>query len=426
MKKVIILFVYITQTLNLFSQPIDKPVFINEAAYTKPFLHLVNDEKYFAKYAIEAQNGSLELMEPIKCKLHVPLGLNKTWQDAEKNNSLQKGGYDYSKDLNIGIRFNFYVGGVLVSTAYENFENSPKDSESFTYYFDLDPLDFSKKAGNINFAYLQFLRNIKKKGSQLVIEAALPSKNSDQKSYLPIAIASFYLRFDDTSYEKWMKSATDYNIQLKQLADSTMKSIFGEIGFSKNFTMTCLQNPCEKGYLYNNTMESDKPCSSEPQDICKEALVTYNFVKDVPLKIKMLVTIKDNGHYVYIENNPYGKKQISIEKQNLLSLSEIQKIIDEKYSKDSLTILPDNRALVYSHTRILQSVPEYKGKFKRESGIRLIKETKAGKNWENGFLYVAQSKGLTKPNRINYFDAVSGKLLWISETYADIDENNSH
>ncbi len=419
MNKILFLFVYITQLFNLLAQPGDEPVFINEKAYTQAFLHCVTDEKYFAKYAIEAHSGTLELMKPIKCKLHIPTGINKIWRDAENSNVNNKGDYDYSQDFWVGIRFNFYVGGVLVSTAFKNFEKPQKDTSSFTFYFDLDPLDFEQSKGDINFAYIEFLKNIKKKGSQLGIEAALTSKNSNQKSYIPIAYGSFYLQYDDVKYREWTKSATDYNIQLKQLADSTMKSIFGETGFYKNFTMTCLQNPCEKGYFYNNSFVSNKPCSTQAQDSCKEAIVTYSFTKKgVPFTIKMLITIKENRNFVNIENNPFGKNKIPIEKQNLLSISEIQKIINKKFPKDSLRILPYGNALVYSIARI--KPPEYKdegNKLNRDPGKRLIKETKAGKNWENGFIYIARSNESKMLNRIYYFDAVTGKLLCITEIY---------
>ena len=217
--------------------------------------------------------------------------------------------------------------------------------------------------------------------------------------------------------------AKNFNIQLKHLADSTMKRLFGEIGFSKNFTMSCLQNPCAKDYQYANTLASNNPCTSEPQDSCKEAIVTYNFVKkDVPLTIKMLITIKENGAIVYIENNPYGSKEVSIEKQNLLSVSEIQKIITKKFPKDSIRILADYKTLVYSHTRIQR--PEDKGKLNSASGKRLIKETKAGKKWENGFIYSAQSYNPRKPKRIFHVDAVTGKLLSITEIYKVTNENH--
>ena len=442
MNKIKILLVFISIAINLSAQPVDEPSFINEKAYTQAFLHCVSDEKYFAKYAIEAHPGSFELMEPIKCKLHIPGGINQVWQEATKSNLYKKGEYDYSKDFWVGIRFNFYFGGELVSTSFEEFEKPQQDAGLFTYYFELDPLNFEKGEGDINFAYIELLKKLKRKGSQLVIEAALPSKNLDHKSFVPIASGSFYLRYDDVKYTEWMKllskstnisseqlaetelsekntNSKNFNIQLKHLADSIMKSIFGEIGFSKNFTMSCLQNPCEKGYLYANTFKSTKPCSLEPQDSCKEAIITYAFIrKDVPLTIKMLVTTKENGNFVGIENNPFGKNQISIEKQNLLSISEIQQIITNKFPNDNLEIFPYGKSLVYYSARIKQ--PTFKNevnKLNRDPGYRLVKETKASKNWENGFIYSVGCNGQKRQNRVYHFDAVTGDLLWITEIY---------
>jgi len=135
-------------------------------------LDCVSDEKYFAKYAKEAQTSSFELMDPIKCKLHIPKGMNKIWQDAKISNVHKKWEYDYSKDFWVGIRFNFYVGGVLVSTAFENFEKPQKNAGSFFYYFDLEPLNFEGGEGDINFAYEELLKKINIKGSQVMIEAA--------------------------------------------------------------------------------------------------------------------------------------------------------------------------------------------------------------------------------------------------------------
>lgn len=228
-------------------------------------------------------------------------------------------------------------------------------------------------------------------------------------------------KYDDSLNQKGVKATlvTDYNIQLKQLADSTMKVIFGEIGCSKNFNMTCLQNPCAIGYLYANTLVSTNPCAAEPQDSCKEAIVTYSYIKnDVPLTLKMLITIKENGEIVYIENNTYGLKEISIEKQNLLTISEIQKIITKRFPNDSLVILADNKALVYAHRPIKQPQSKDVGnKLNRDPEYRLIKETRSGKNWENGFVYITQSRNPRKSKRIYHFDAVTGKLLSITEIY---------
>lgn len=219
----------------------------------------------------------------------------------------------------------------------------------------------------------------------------------------------------------------NHNIQLKHLADSAMKSIFGETGFSKNFVMSCLQNPCEKGYFYNGTFESNKPCSTEPQDSCKEAIVSYRFAKsDIPFTVEILVTIMANGNFVHIENNPFGKNKIALEKQNLLGADEIQKIISKKFPKDSIRIFTDNETLAYVHNRIRLPETKDNGKLNRDSGKRLIKETKAGKNWENGFIYGAQSHNPRKPKRMYYFDAVTGKLLWITEIYKVTNQNQSH
>jgi hypothetical protein len=240
----------------------------------------------------------------------------------------------------------------------------------------------------------------------------------------------WFSKYDDSLKQKGAEetNASDYNIQLKQLADSMMKRVFGEIGFSNNFTMTCLQNPCAIGYLYANTLVSTNPCATEPQDSCKEAIVTYSYVKnDVPLTLKMLITIKENGEIVYIENNTYGLKEISIEKQNLLTISEIQKIITKRFPKDSLVILADNKALVYAHRPIKQPQSKDVGnKLNRDPGYRLIKETRSGKNWENGFVYITQSRNPRKSKRIYHFDAVTGKLLSITEIYNVTNGNLSH
>jgi hypothetical protein len=81
-------------------------------------------------------------------------------------------------------------------------------------------------------------------------------------------------------------------------------------------------------------------------------------------------------------------------------------------------ILPYGNALVYSNARIKQ--PEYKdegNKLNRDPGYRLIKVSKAGKNWENGFIYIARSKDPKMQKRVYHFDAVTGKLLFITEIY---------
>ncbi len=419
MKKIITLLVLIIQSINLFSQPGDKEKFYNQSAYSEAFLHCVTDEKYFANYAIEARTSSFELMDVLKCKLHVPAGFNKIWKDLEKSNFNKLGEFDYSKDSFIGLRFNFYIGGVMVSNAFKKVEKTNDESGSFTYYFDLNPLDFGQSLGELNSAYIELLKNLKNKGRLIVIQAALASKTINSNNYLPFANSNFYMLYDDLTHQKWMKSSINYNIQLKKMGDSTMKRIFGELGFLTNFAMTCFQNPCAKGYMYSNTLESNNPCSSEPQDSCKEAIITYKFIKkDIPFTIKMLITIKENAGIVYIENNSFGFKEINIEKQKLLSSAEIQKIISEKFQKDSLVILPDNKALSYSSypIQIRKPISKDEGqKINSHSGSQIIKITKAGKKWESGFIYYAYSKNPKKSNQIYQFDAVTGALLCVFE-----------
>jgi hypothetical protein len=100
-------------------------------------------------------------------------------------------------------------------------------------------------------------------------------------------------------------------------------------------------------------------------------------------------------------------------------LTKVNKTINKKFSKDSIVILPYGNALFYSNTRIKQ--PEYKdegNKLNRDPGYRLIKVSKAGKNWENGFVYIARSNDPKMLNRVYHFDAVTGNLLWITEIYS--------
>ncbi len=436
MTKILIVFVFISQAINLFSQPGDKNIFINQSAYSQPFLDCVADENDFANYAVEAHQYGFNLMDHIKCKLHIPSGINKIWKDIENSNQHKKGDFNYTHDFWIGIRFNLYIDGTKVSTAYHHFEKNQADSGLFTFFFDLDPVDFSASEGDIQYAYVELLKNLTKGYHRVIIEAAMPSKNLVTRKYVPIVSGGFIIHSETEKLETWKElmskannsesysvvdnqTLTDYNIRLKYLADSTMKSIFGETGFSKNFTMSCLQNPCEKGYLYANIFESNKPCSTEPQDNCKEAIITYSFIsKNVPLTVKMLITMKENGNFVNIENNPYGKNKIAIEKQKLLSISEIQKIITNKFPQDSLEILPFGNALRYSNDRVKQ--PEFKDgedKLNRYPGYRLLKETKAGENWENGFIYIARSNDQKMLNKVYHLDAVTGELLWITEIY---------
>jgi hypothetical protein len=206
----------------------------------------------------------------------------------------------------------------------------------------------------------------------------------------------------------------DYNVQLLHLGDSAMKKIFGEFGFSRNFILTCIQNPCEKGYFYANVLESNRPCAMAPQDTCKEAILTYRYANaDVPLTIKMVVSMKDAGNVVYIDNNKYGKNTVPFEKQYILSLTEIQKILADNFAKDSLALLPDERTLVYSNANSFKALKN-QDPSDIYSRIKLVKETKAGEKWESGFIYTAYSNHPKLSNRSYHFDALTGNLLWIT------------
>jgi hypothetical protein len=209
----------------------------------------------------------------------------------------------------------------------------------------------------------------------------------------------------------------DYNVQLLHLSDSAMKKIFGELGFSQNFILTCIQNPCEKGYFYANVLESNRPCAMAPQDTCKEAIITYRYANaDVPLTIKMVVAMKENGNYIHIENNQYGKSSISFEKQSILTTVEIQEILTAKYPKDSLVLLPHDNTLVYSYAYTFQNLKN-QDPSDSSSGIKLIKETKDGENWQSGFIYTARSTNPKFEKRSYHFDALTGKLLYITAFY---------
>jgi hypothetical protein len=458
MHKITLLLVLVAQTFNVVAQPglSNKQALHTPAADSQPFLHCVTDEKNFAKSASEAYSGSFELMEVIQCKLHIPSGINKIWRDVQKSNAQNKNEYNYSKDFWVGIRFNFYVDDVLVSTAFESFEKPQQDTSSFTYYFNLDPTNFERGEGDINYAYTACLKAIENQESQLTIEAALASKSLSHKRFMPFASRSFQLRYEAAEYAEWMileaqaryaesepqvgvesdqlkpteqlgetKVKENFNLQLQSLADSTMKSIFGEIGFSRNFTLSCLKNPCEKGYWYANRFESNKPCSTEPQDSCREAIITYSFIKnDVPLSVRMLVTMHAGGNVVTIEDNPYGKSKVTLDQQNLITVSALESILARKFPKDSLTVFDANRALHYAYGRIQRPETRDEGhKLNRDPGYRLIKETKAGATWENGFIYSVGSNNPRKRQSVYHFDAVSGALLWITEVYNVTNDN---
>ncbi|MFM1893579.1 MAG: hypothetical protein RIQ90_745 [Bacteroidota bacterium] len=214
--------------------------------------------------------------------------------------------------------------------------------------------------------------------------------------------------------------APDFNLRLKYLADSSMIIWFGEIGFKNNFTMACLQNPCKTGSFYgNHTTISDTPCATEPQDSCKEAIITYNHVKEgVPLILKMMVSLTENGEFVYLQEYIFGGNKFTLEQQNILSLYEIQEIINNQFSDDDLKLLTYPNAITYSNSRLQKpSVAADSPKLLEDPGYRLIKESAAGKNWKGGFIYTAFTTDPRKLQKHYYFDATTGELLWITEIY---------
>jgi hypothetical protein len=169
--------------------------------------------------------------------------------------------------------------------------------------------------------------------------------------------------------------------------------------------------------MYANTFVTSNPCSFVPQSTCKEALVTYAFVKTgVPLSIKLSVVILPNGERVFIENNPFGQKEIALEKQNILSLDEIRCEINRQFPKENLAMYNDQNALGYMHGLKKPASNDY-DKTHRDPGFRVIQETKAGKNWENGFIYYAYSTDERQLQRVYHFDATTGELLMITEVY---------
>lgn len=199
MKTAVFLFALLTTLINVFAQPALPPTLDDR----RPFLHCVSDTADFAKYAAEARQGSFELMDEIHCKLHIPAGINTTWQEVEKSGLYKKGAYDYTHDFWVGIRFNLYVDGKKVSTAYQGFEKPQKDTSAFTFYYDLNPLDVSTGEGDINFAYVELLKNLKTGSHEIVIEAAVPSKNLVTRNAAPIVSGGFLVRFDEEQHDKW-------------------------------------------------------------------------------------------------------------------------------------------------------------------------------------------------------------------------------
>jgi len=431
MKKFLLLFLSFWFSLKLLAQPVDHDIKINEAAYTQAFLHCVNDEKHFAKYAVEANQSLLEIKEDILCKLYIPIGINNLWKNIEKSKLHKKGDFDFKNDFWIGIRFNFYIDGNKVSTAYQSFERPKNVDTSFSYYFYLSPTDYYSNEGELNYAYSQLLSNLKVGTHRINIEAVLPSKDLVKRNTVHIVTGGFILKTDEATLKKWKdeKHKTqennnlqevenlplDYNKRLNYLADSTMKALFGSTGFKKNFVMHCLQNPCEPGYSYANTFYSSNPCTTAPQGNCKEAIITYKYrKKGVPLSLKMLITIGEENENIQIENLFFGNREISIENQNLLSIEEIRSMFKLQIPMDSLSINYKDYSLLYSIAPIYQIERSFINQNK-ELDFKILKETEAGKKWQNGFVYETKKIGANQQTHIYTFDAVSGSLLWVTE-----------
>lgn len=409
-----------------YAQPVDHHVVINEAAYSAPFLHCVPDKKYFATYAVEARSTSFNYTDTIYCKLHIPKGFHSVWRDIEKSGKYPAGEFNYSGETKTGIRFIFYINGVMISSAYHAFKELPDTASSFTLYFTLNPDDTQAKEGDINFAYRQLLSKIRKAYSTVYMEANMPSTNPEALKSEPFVTGSLLLRYDSAKHSAWKRRLTnaenslplDLNMRLKYLADSTMMSLFGKEGFRRNFTMTCLQNPCVNGESYANTMETNQPCATKPQHACREAVVTYRYVKKgVPLTVKMLVTMRENGTSVYIATHPFGKRRIADAKQQILSMEEITGIMQQSFPKDSLTLAPGDRVLSYSFSALLQPAAGEPGKQRQNPGKRIIETTPAGKKFESGFIYTAFSRVNHQRLRVYQFDAVTGELLLITEVF---------
>lgn len=217
MKTTIHLFTLLTTLINLFAQPAHPPTLDDR----RPFLDCVSDTADFAKFAAEAYQDSFELMDEIHCKLHIPAGINATWQEVEKSGLQKKGEYNYTHDFWVGVRFNFYLDGTKVSTAYQGFEKPQKDTASFTLYFDLDPLDVSTGEGNLNYAYVELLKNLKAGNHEIVIEAAVPSKNLVTRTAVPFASGKIQMLSDDEKYDKW-KAQLSKSYLLKREAEAQM------------------------------------------------------------------------------------------------------------------------------------------------------------------------------------------------------------
>ncbi len=374
-----------------------------------PSLQFKKEGDSFAKNLDKPTNTTFEGLENIDGRLHIPSGLYKIWRDIQNNKEFIKKDFDFSKDFWVGIRLNFLLDENKISSAYYGFEKPSKNNEPYTFDFQLSPNDFTANEGDFNYAYIELLKQLKSGNHSITIEATIPSKNFVKRAEAPITKAAFTLSINETQWAKWETAmlqeknrqpvyvereySIDYNIRLRHLADSSMKAIFGKEGFKKNFVVTCLQNPCDRGYKYANTFTTDKPCTTIPQNTCKEALITYNYInRNVPLQLKFLVTIKDNGEFVQLENNQFGRQEIPIEKQNILSTDEIKVRIRQQFPTDSIFLVGYNNPLAYSPEA--PSVPNSApfNKTNRDAGFRIITETAYAKKWTGGFIYTAHNR----------------------------------
>ncbi len=427
MKSLRLIPIFLVCSINLLAQPVDQPFSFDPAAFHKPFLQCVKSEKYFAKYAGEAHSDQFIPTDTLLCQMHLPLGFNRLWREMEAGSRYEKGEFDYSNDSIVHIQFDFYLFGKKISTSFDRLKKEPEGDEYFTYFFKLNPNDTDYSPGDLNYAYKQLLDSIRKPQAQVGIQVSISSKKMEKINSIPLAYSSFFV-FQHPKESKVIKEESvedqvpgyvekdsqlsDYNPYLRHLADSVMISHFGQKGFEQNFVMTCLQNPCKKGQLYDNTFKTENPCATEPQDTCKEAIVTYGYVKSgVPLTIKILIAAQHNGVYAYLENNRFGREEISLEKQNLLSIDEINAKINHQFGNGKLSLISRDNVLSFYIRRMEDS--QSKNKSKSISG-KVIKETKAGKNCESGFIYTAYSLE-PKKKRTYYFSAVTGKLLWIMD-----------
>jgi hypothetical protein len=193
---------YLLFSFKLDAQPVDSDIIINEEAYTQAFLHCTIDEKYFAKYAVEARSSLMEMKDNIFCKLHVPLGLRNSLSEFLKNYPDLLLEFNYSKESSIPILFNFYINGVKISSSRQFFEHTITDEAPFSFVFKLNPSEITKNEADLNLAYLKLLTNIKYAYSTIYIEANIAPKNLESKNYIRLATGSFSLRLDPTKQEE--------------------------------------------------------------------------------------------------------------------------------------------------------------------------------------------------------------------------------